>query len=296
MAIRLPSRGVLAASVVTHVLGRLGLARLAGVAGLTDRARARWLAAHPFPAGLVDVDMDGVRLRVPGGLAAAYVDRRFDPLTIRQLRRFLRPGMSVVDVGAHIGFYSVLAAECVGDDGHVVAIEPAEENVALLRENVARFGSVVQVAPVAAGATPAVRDFVLTDSSDTHGFYGSPLQAAVQTVRVEQQPLDTLVEGPVDLLKVDVEGAEPEVLTGATRLLAENRRLAVLLEWNPACLLRGGHDPALLPAALEGQGFGLEAIDEFAGRRRSFAEVAAWVAAGEVPEWWFCNLWALRRG
>ncbi|MBI4917434.1 MAG: FkbM family methyltransferase [Acidobacteria bacterium] len=294
MALRLPARAVLTAARTQRTLERLGLGRLPRVAGMAARARDRWLRAHPVAADLVDVEMDGVELRVPGPLAAYYLDRWFDPLTTRLLRRFLRPGMRVVDVGAHIGFYTVLVAEQVGAEGHVLAVEPAGDNVALLRENVARFGAVVEVVPCAAGAGPAERDFVLTDSSDTHSFYGSPLQAAVRTVRVEQRDLDSLTAGPVDLVKIDVEGAEPEVLAGSSRLLAENRRLALLVEWNPACLRRGGHDPSELPAALTGMGFGLEVIDELAGCRRPLGEVASWVAARAAPEWWFCNLWAVR--
>lgn len=120
--------------------------------------------------------MAGVHFRMPSRYVPHYLKYPFDPLTTARVRAFLQPGMTVLDVGAHIGYYTLLAATCVGPRGRVFAVEPAEENVVLLRENVARArAGHVTVLPFAAGGRDGVRNFAITDSSDTHGFYQHPL-------------------------------------------------------------------------------------------------------------------------
>ena len=292
---RLPVRSVRIAARAERALRAVGLGRATWARWLADRARTRWLAKHPQTSPLTSVEMGGVRFRMPSRYVPAYLEQPFDPLTTQRVRTYLRPGMTMVDVGAHIGYYTLLAAARVGPRGRVFAVEPAEENVALLRENLARArAGHVTVLPFAAGGSDAVRSFAITDSSDTHGFYQHPLQPTVRTVQVQQRALDGVIEGPVDLVKIDVEGAELEVLAGMTRILARDRRLALVVEWNPACLRRAGRDPLDLPAALEALGFGLAVLDEDAGRTRPLAEVASIVSSGSLPDSWFVNLWGER--
>src|SRR5205814_1290703 len=132
----------------------------------------------------------------------------YEPVTTRALISRLRPGARVVDVGAHIGYYTCLTARAVGAGGVVHAIEPAPENVEVLRRNV-ELNALPQVTihPVAASATAETRTFRLTHSSDSHGFYGHPLAHDVGSIDVPAVPLDDVVEPPVTAIKVDVEGA-----------------------------------------------------------------------------------------
>jgi FkbM family methyltransferase len=289
---RLPVRSVSIAARAERALRAVGLGQAGWARGLADRARSRWLAKHPLTSPLTSVEMAGVRFLLPSRYVPAYLEQPFDPLTTARVRAYLQPGMTVLDVGAHIGYYTLLAANRVGPRGRVFAVEPAEENLALLRENVARaVAGNVTVLPFAAGGRDAVRSFEITDSSDTHGFYQHPLQPTVRTVQVQQRALDGVIEGPLDLVKIDVEGAELEVLAGLTRILARGRRLALVVEWNPACLERAGRNALDLPAVLEALGFGLEVLDDAAGRVRPLAEVAAMVRSGSLPDSWFVNLW-----
>lgn len=75
-----------------------------------------------------------------------------------------------------------------------------------------------------------VREFNSTKSSDIHGFYRHPLEPTARTEKVRRCPLDELVNGRVDLVKIDVEGAEIEVLAGMSRILSENRRVRLVVE------------------------------------------------------------------
>jgi FkbM family methyltransferase len=131
----------------------------------------------------------------------------------------LRPGVVVADIGAHIGFLTFLMARLVGDTGRVYAFEPAPENVAYLTRNVASNGATnVVVVPVAAGANngnaPSRR-------RQRYGLPlpGNPFSRTRGTVEVEQVSVDDVVPF-VDVAKIDVEGAEIEVLRGMGRLLA----------------------------------------------------------------------------
>lgn len=293
---RLPSRSVILARRLEALLSRMPLG--GGSRGLGDRARARFERRHPeLGRAVAEGTINGVRLSAPGELWRAFVERGFDVLSSARLRSFLRPGMTAVDVGAHLGYYTLLAAEIVGRSGRVHAFEPCPTNLALLRQNVDRFaaGNVI-VHPVAAGQESATRSFHLAGSGDTSGFYEHPLAATTGVVFVEQARVDDLVAGPVDLVKVDVEGAELEVLAGMPELVGASPDPALLLEWNPACLRAAGRDPRDLLEWLRENGFAFEAIDEERAAVVPIEVLLRRLRDGELPPHWFCNLWARRDG
>jgi FkbM family methyltransferase len=294
---RLPSRRVLLARRLAATLAATPLAAVPWVRGLGERARSRFLRRHPELGGAIaEGTINGVRLLAPGDLLATFVDRRFDVASSARLRAYLRPGMVVVDVGAHVGYYTLLAAERVGRTGRVHALEPGPQNLELLRRNVELFARApVTVHPVAAGAAEAVRSFHLASTGDASGFYEHPLAATAAVVEVRQVRVDRLVDGPVDLVKVDVEGAELEVLAGLAGLLDAGAAPALLLEWNPACLRAAGRDPAEMFAWLDRNGYRCEGLDEDTGATLPATALLARERAGILPPHWFCNLWAVPR-
>jgi FkbM family methyltransferase len=145
----------------------------------------------------------------------------YEPHLQRFYRAHLRPGMRVVDVGANVGLYTLLAAQHVGPAGHVWAIEPVSENCRLLLLSLTRNQLTnVTLHPVACGASSG--HALLTMAMGTNASLLADTETALLTpscVVVPLARLDALVPGPVDLLKLDVEGAEGLVLQGASRLL-----------------------------------------------------------------------------
>jgi FkbM family methyltransferase len=280
-----------------RALDRWGLAELPLLRGVARRVRRRWFeGSYGDEEAVVTVRVDGLRLALPGRFLPHFVFQEYEPVTTRAFRELLRPGMTVIDVGAHIGYYSVLAGKLVGETGRVHAVEPSAENREILGQNIDlnRVRSVT-LHPHAAGRERARRAFHLTGSSDSHGFYPHPLTKTVRTIEIEAVPLDEMVHGPVHLVKVDVEGAEIEVLRGMRRILAENPELALAIEWNPACLRSAGFDPLELPRVLQELGFGqIEVLDDHGRRTRTLDEVLPRVRAGETPHSWYVNLWARR--
>ena len=205
------------------------------------------------------VQVDRAETYVPGSLAIRISTVLGNRRIHRLMDPFLTPGAVVVDVGANIGFNTVYAAQRVGPGGRVLAVEPADDNVAVLRKNVelSKLRNIT-VLPVAAGRQAETRQFFLRgDVSAVNSFYHESVYAAVTgVVDVPVQALDDLVEGEADLVKIDVEGAELDVLGGMTRLL-RSPRLRLVVEWHPLLQEKAGYAADALPRALLGEGFTL---------------------------------------
>jgi FkbM family methyltransferase len=151
----------------------------------------------------------------------------------RCLQAHLKPGDVFLDVGANIGFFSVIGARLVGPRGKVLAIEPVPENVQCITANarINGFDNVETIAAAAGAEDGAGRLFVADHSG------GATLSAddmppdLVDTMTVPVLTIDHLVESgrlkTPDLVKIDVEGTEMAVLNGMTRTFATHRPLVV---------------------------------------------------------------------
>jgi len=151
------------------------------------------------------------------------------------IARHVRPGAHAVDVGANHGYFTLLLAELVGPRGHVVAFEPNPRLFELLERNVRVNGFERQVTLVPAAAAAHDGEGTLTVDRRRSG-EGSLLLARggeAATFRVPLHRVDEAVAGPIDFLKIDAEGADYDVLAGATGLL-EDGRASVLIEHHSA--------------------------------------------------------------
>jgi FkbM family methyltransferase len=186
----------------------------------------------------------------------------------RLLDRFVRRGHTVVDVGANIGYNTLHAARLAGARGRVVAVEPTPDNLEVLRRNVAAAGLAnVVVEGVAAGRVAGTREFFVRGArSAVNSLFAQSCYAAVTDVlRVAVKPLDDLVDGRVDVVKIDVEGAELDVLEGMARLL-QTRPEALIVEWHPVLQAMAGYAPDALPRWLLERGWRLQAASHMASR------------------------------
>lgn len=146
------------------------------------------------------------------------------------LRRLLGPGISVVDVGANIGYYALLFARLTGPEGRILAVEPEPDNLIELRRNLTH-NRIAGAEVIAAAAGREDGETWLE-----RGINGRVSTGGVGGVRVALRRLDTLLAGrPVDLIKIDVEGYEGEVLAGAAETLA-GRRPDLFVEVHPTLL------------------------------------------------------------
>ena len=155
----------------------------------------------------------------------------------------LRPGSTVIDVGANIGVIAAYAAMRVGSGGRVVAIEPAADNLQVLAENLRRNNLTnVSIVDAAGGRRRESRQFYLRgDVSAVNSLFPESCYSTVTaTTEVRVAPVDDLVEGDADLVKIDVEGAELDVLAGMPRLLAR-RGIHLVVEWHPVLQQAAGY-------------------------------------------------------
>lgn len=180
-----------------------------------------------------------------------------EPEVMEAIRSNLRPGSVFYDVGANIGYYCLIASSIVGRSGKVLAFEPGDLNVGLLRRNISQPGAEnIALHPIALGRTDGTMTF------DNRGAMSARLvgegETAVNPVSVPVRSIDSLVaEGhpAPDVIKIDVEGGEGDVLEGAAETL-KRRRPVVICEmhaWAPDGVRRA-------EAALQSAGYALRKI------------------------------------
>jgi len=178
---------------------------------------------------------------------------------------YLPTGGTFVDVGAHVGYYSVKAARKVGEKGAVVAIEPNPRIVERLRTNVelSDFRQVISIQPVAAFDHISKLTLFLSPGADTSQASLSAKNASVYgsspgSVTVEALPIDDIIERAnvkrVDVIKLDIEGAELKALRGANRTL-KNYRPVLVVETIEHHLRNMGDSEDELRRYLESLGF-----------------------------------------
>jgi FkbM family methyltransferase len=265
----------------TRILGRLLRAGLFRPLFSGDAPIRVMSAGHP--------------LLVPRRFLHWHLGRGYEPITTELFRRSMRPGAVVLDVGAHIGYYTVIAARAVGPEGKVFAFEPSPVAHRLLQRNIARnrCRNVLSFRQAVSG-TAGRRRFVLTESLDSNGFYEHPLSPALGTTTVDCTTVDEFMQDrDLDVAKIDVEGAEMEVLAGMQRTIHRNPQLTLFVELNPSCLARAGYRTDDLIRHLWELGFDITLVDDRAGVAYPIKEMPS---LPEHDPTWYANLHCTRAG
>ena len=207
-----------------------------------------------------------------GGANPGYALGTSEPLVQDALLRHVRPGDVVLDIGANVGFHTLIAARIVGPVGHVYAIEPFPQNVAALAHNVA-LNAFTQVTVIEAAAwrVEGRADLIVSgeptwarlDAVRERG--GAETSVPVRLVAIDDLVREALVRPPA-VVKMDIEGAEIEALQGMARTLAA---------WRPTviCEMHGRNaDFAVLMRAC---GYTLTALEEPTPVERARADIHA---------------------
>lgn len=235
---------------------------------------------------LVPFDADSYALRLADGYLLAPRDEPIllvmladatssglEPGTRCCLKTLLDPGMTAADVGANIGLHTLACARAVGPAGRVYAFEPEPKVRGLLAQSLRLNGlSWVDLRAQAAGARTEHATFNVSSTSGHSSLYPLPEDGFSTTypIEVEVARLDDLIPAGVrlDAVKIDVEGAELDVLAGMSRLIADSANLAIIAEYGPSHLARVGTQPQAWFAAFAAHGFVPLAIEEPSGKCR----------------------------
>lgn len=191
------------------------------------------------------------------------------------------PGMRVVDVGAHVGLYTLTAAKIVGSDGTVFSIEPEPRNFDLLLRNIKlnKLDNVIPFNVALADENARIQMYVHPFRSELHSL--APLQGNSQRLGISTTRLDDLItDSSVDLIKIDIEGAEPLALEGMLRLLERSPKLRLFAEFSPRRIRAFGRDPIHFVVRLESLGFQPYWLDN---QRRAFVRLSS-KSMGVLPQ------------
>ncbi|MBN1287223.1 MAG: FkbM family methyltransferase [Anaerolineae bacterium] len=222
--------------------------------------------------------------------------------TVQVVERLLRPGMTVLDIGAHAGYYARRCAEWVGPGGRVFAFEPHPRTFEVLRRNVARLGNVTPVRAAVAEreGVAELYDYLIMSASGSLHYDRDLLELQkarvgdadiaprirtdfpVETFTVRTVKVDGYLAGQgvarVDVVKMDIEGAEMHALRGMPATIAGSPGLALVMEYNPKALKAFGFEPEAALAETLGMGFARVQAIEPGGRLVDLTHDAAAVA------------------
>ena len=153
-----------------------------------------------------------------------FLDGVHEANSTRQFMEEIKPGMVLLEVGANIGYYALIASRLVQPGGKVLALEPSPTNTRLLKQNVElnSMEKVVSVYQLAAGSCAETRPFYVSEKSNTSGFLRRHDIGIESCVLVKVQPVDDFLEAKglrIDYFRMDVEGFETEVIAGMTKTL-----------------------------------------------------------------------------
>lgn len=210
--------------------------------------------------------------------------------TARWLREALHVGGVMLDIGANIGYDTIVCARAVGPSGHIIALEPDRENYALLCANL-WDSRIAQVYPLCVAAAHTTGTTILSLSDDNRGdhrtFYSSQTRTEMVVPCVW---VDDLLQRDawVDVVKIDTQGANHRVVEGIQALLARSRPLMHIEFW-PDGIVEGGDDPLAVLAFYRGLGYTFSLLEEPSVRSNTHNDEAC-VAAARACYGGYCSL------
>ncbi|MGA2301745.1 MAG: FkbM family methyltransferase [Candidatus Acidiferrum sp.] len=192
---------------------------------------------------------------------------RYEPETTKLFRRLLQPGMTVMDIGAHAGYFSLIGASCVGPAGTVYAFEPFPASFQHLQRNIALNGykNIHAVRKAVSDKTGVHKLLVNPKGSDRNSLFAGEIPWEADSPEVETTRLDDFLEAcgwpRVDLIKMDIEGAEHAALAGMKQTFEKCGVRHIITEFSPPSLRAAGCDPQEFLQELADAGFSLYTIE-----------------------------------
>lgn len=184
----------------------------------------------------------------------------YEPQTQRIFEQIVKPSMAVVDIGAHIGYYSLLSAKLTGANGKIYAFEPTPFLYSILQKNIRANGleKRAEAFPLALGNHSVKKMCFFIGETTTSSLFHIPGRVGA-SIEVEMVSLDDFFRKrnwpKVDIVKIDAEGAEKIIVEGMRELIMRNPGLKLIIEFNPAYLRFAGIIPEELLILLKEIGF-----------------------------------------
>jgi len=182
-------------------------------------------------------------------------------------KRLIKKGMVVVDIGASIGYYTLLAARLVGEEGKCFAFEPDSHIYGLLCKNIEANGykNVIAIQKAVFNKSGKMKLFLDKRELGRHSLSEANVPNRADSITIETISLDEFFKNKdfkIDVIKMDVEGSEMGVLQGMTNLINKNDNLKIITEFWPIGLRRSGFSPTEFLNKLKEYGFTLYEIGQ----------------------------------
>jgi FkbM family methyltransferase len=227
-----------------------------------------------LPKGATQVVVEGVKINLPGQdnpsaiTAHLLMHGVWEGGQTKLFKESVRSGMVIVDIGAHIGYYTLLAASLTGEEGKVFAFEPEPSNYAFLVKNIEANGynNVIPVKKAVADRAGRRKLFLDKRESGEHSLVADKGKRRV--ILVDSVTLDDFFDKDYtfDVIKMDIEGAEMAALLGMSKVIARSPKMVIFTEFCPRFLERAGFSPAAYLDELRRHGFKIHIIDELRQR------------------------------
>lgn len=272
-------------------LFNIGLGQIPGVPFLY---KCIW--RHFGPKGIRLTQVNGFKMYVAccdWAVAPTLIfTHTWEPAETKIFRQYIKEGMTVIDVGAYIGYFSLLASQLVGRKGKVCAFEPSYECLRLLQKNI-QINNCNNI---------QVFEEAVTDGTGHMAFYLSPYNLSGSSITKSFQnwqrievPTITLDEAigdkKVDFIKMDIEGGEAKALSGMAGIIKNNPNLGMITEVFPMKLIEAGSSLEEYIGFLQ-EHFQLYII----GKAKVTSEVGLWDIQKATKKAGVINLFCQRRG
>jgi FkbM family methyltransferase len=187
----------------------------------------------------------------------------FEPQEIELVKQHVSLGDTVLDIGANIGYYTLIFAKLVGEHGKVFAFEPDPTNFALLKKNVEinGYSNVILVPKAVSNENKKAKLYLCEQNQGMHRVYNSVF--CNDSIDIEFLRLDDYFQDDkINFIKIDIEGAEYAAIQGMQNLLNRNREAKLLTEFSPAASLENGIDSTDYLKILVDLGFNIYSVGE----------------------------------
>jgi len=195
------------------------------------------------------------------GLALS-IFKIYEPNQTEIVKKYVRKGDIVIDIGAHVGYYTLLMAQLVGKNGKVYSFEPDPVNFQLLKKSVEinGFENVVLIQKAVSNITDKVKLFLGDDDSAINRIYDAKLGDAKESIDVDSVTIDEYFKENdelINFIKLDSEGSEVKIINGMKQFLSRNKKLVMMTEFFPFLIKKSGDEPNQYLKSLEKSGFSL---------------------------------------
>ena len=184
----------------------------------------------------------------PGDSLDLSINGVYGELDTKIIREEIHEGDIVIDVGANIGYYTLIFAQLVGSSGKVFAFEPEPKNFEILKKNIEinNYQNIVAEQKIVSDKSGIVKLFIAE-----HGIVGHRInqeKSSQKFIEVESIILDNYIkklnlDNKINFIKIDVEGSEPKVLEGTKEIIKKSNQLKIFTEFNREVVKEYGIEP-----------------------------------------------------